>query len=81
MIPSTGFSGAPYFSFDDGDCDCGLPSLSETVNGGRYVQRNCEMLFIPELHDDYDFDKTYEAVIDWCQKAFVRIKQGGVWNK
>ena len=35
---------------------------------------DCEMLFIPELHDDYDFDKTYEAVIDWYQKAFVRIK-------
>ena len=33
-----------------------------------------EMLCIPELPDDYDFDKTYEAVITWCQKTFVRIK-------
>ena len=33
-----------------------------------------EMLCIPELPDDYDFDKTYEAVITWCQKAFARIK-------
>ena len=32
------------------------------------------MLCIPELPDDYDFDKTYEAVITWCQKAFARIK-------
>ena len=27
-----------------------------------------------EPADDYDFDKTYAAVIDWCQKAFTRIK-------
>ncbi len=33
-----------------------------------------EMLCIPELPDDYDFEKTYTAVIDWCQKAFARIK-------
>ena len=33
-----------------------------------------EMLCIPELPDDYDFEKTYEAVIAWCQKAFARIK-------
>ena len=33
-----------------------------------------EMLCIPELSDDYDFDKTYASVITWCQKAFVRIK-------
>ncbi|MBQ5471291.1 MAG: hypothetical protein IIT58_04720 [Treponema sp.] len=32
------------------------------------------MLCIPELPDDYDFDKTYEAVVTWCQKAFARIK-------
>ncbi len=32
------------------------------------------MLCIPELPDDYDFEKTYTAVIDWCQKAFARIK-------
>ena len=32
------------------------------------------MLCIPELPDDYDFGKTYTAVIDWCQKAFARIK-------
>ena len=35
---------------------------------------DCEMLCIPELPDDYDFEKTYTAVIDWCQKAFTRIK-------
>ena len=35
---------------------------------------DCEMLCIPELPDDYDFDKTYTAVIAWCQKAFTRIK-------
>ena len=35
---------------------------------------DCEMLCIPELPDDYDFDKTYTAVIAWCQKAFARIK-------
>ncbi len=33
-----------------------------------------EMLCIPELPDDYDFDKTYDAVITWCQKAFARIE-------
>ena len=33
------------------------------------------MLCIPELPDDYDFEKTYTAVIVWCQKAFARIKQ------
>ena len=33
-----------------------------------------EMLCIPELPDDYDFEKTYTAVIDWCQKGFARIK-------
>ena len=33
------------------------------------------MLCIPELPEDYDFEKTYEAVIAWCQKAFARIKQ------
>lgn len=33
-----------------------------------------EMLCIPELPDDYDFEKTYVAVVAWCQKAFVRIK-------
>jgi len=32
------------------------------------------MLCIPELPDDYDFEKTYTAVIDWCQKAFTRIE-------
>ena len=32
-----------------------------------------EMLCIPELPDDYDFEKTYEAVITWCQKAFFRL--------
>ena len=35
---------------------------------------DCEMLCIPELPDDYDFEKTYEAVVAWCQKAFARIK-------
>ena len=34
-----------------------------------------EMLCIPELPDDYDFDKTYTAVIEWCQKALARTKQ------
>ncbi len=29
-----------------------------------------EMLCIPELPDDYDFDKTYETVITWCQKTW-----------
>ncbi len=33
-----------------------------------------EMLCIPELPDDYDFDKTYETVITWCQKTLERIK-------
>ena len=33
-----------------------------------------EMLCIPELADNYDFDKTYDSVITWCQKAFARIK-------
>ena len=33
-----------------------------------------EILCIPELPDDYDFDKTYTAVIDWCQKTFARIR-------
>jgi hypothetical protein len=33
-----------------------------------------EMLCIPELPDDYDFEKTYAAVITWCQKALARIK-------
>ena len=33
-----------------------------------------EMLCIPELPDDYDFEKTYAAVIAWCQKSFARIK-------
>ncbi len=37
-------------------------------------EQDCEMLCIPELSDDYDFEKTYEAVIAWCQKAFARIK-------
>ena len=32
------------------------------------------ILCIPELPDDYDFDKTYTAVIAWCQKAFARVK-------
>ena len=36
--------------------------------------RDREMLCIPELPDDYDFDKTYAAVIYWCQKAFTRIQ-------
>ena len=34
---------------------------------------DCEMLCIQELPDDYDFEKTYEAVITWCQKAFLRL--------
>lgn len=33
-----------------------------------------EILCIPELPDNYDFEKTYEAVITWCQKAFSRVK-------
>lgn len=33
-----------------------------------------EMLCIPELPDDYDFEKTYDSVVAWCQKAFARIK-------
>lgn len=33
-----------------------------------------EMLCIPELPYDYDFEKTYESVVAWCQKAFVRVK-------
>ena len=37
-------------------------------------EQDREMLCIPELPDDYDFEKTYEAVITWCQKAFTRIK-------
>ena len=37
-------------------------------------EEDCEMLCIPELPDDYDFEKTYEAVVAWCQKAFARIK-------
>lgn len=36
--------------------------------------RDREMLCIPELPDDYDFDKTYETVITWCQKTLERIK-------
>ncbi len=34
---------------------------------------DCEMLCIQELPDDYDFEKTYEAVVAWCQKAFFRL--------
>ena len=34
---------------------------------------DCEMLCIQELPDDYDFDKTYTSVINWCQKAFLRL--------
>ena len=37
-------------------------------------EQDREMLFIPELSDDYDFDKTYASVITWCQKVFARIK-------
>lgn len=33
-----------------------------------------EMLCVSELPDDYDFDKTYETVITWCQKTLERIK-------
>ena len=36
--------------------------------------QDLEMLCIPELPDDYDFDKTYTAVLAWCQKTFARIK-------
>ena len=37
-------------------------------------EQDREMLCIPELPDDYDFEKTYTAVITWCQKAFARIR-------
>ena len=37
-------------------------------------EQDREMLCIPELPDDYDFEKTYAAVIAWCQKAFARIR-------
>ncbi len=33
-----------------------------------------EMLCISELPDDYDFEKTYAAVIEWSQKSLARIK-------
>ena len=26
------------------------------------------------FNHDYDFEKTYETVVAWCQKAFARIK-------
>ena len=37
-------------------------------------EQDREMLCIPELPDDYDFEKTYAAVIAWSQKAFARIR-------
>ena len=36
-------------------------------------EQDCEMLCIPELSDDYDFEKTYAAVIDWCQKTLGKV--------
>ncbi|MCR4953138.1 MAG: hypothetical protein K6A43_03590 [Treponema sp.] len=37
-------------------------------------EQDREILCIPELPDDYDFEKTYATVINWCQKALARIK-------
>ncbi len=36
-------------------------------------EQDREMLCIPELSDDYDFEKTYAAVIDWCQKTLGKV--------
>ena len=31
------------------------------------------ILNMAELPDDYDFDKEFDTVIEWCKKAFARI--------
>ncbi len=41
------------------------------IKGIHHISMKCGRA--EELPDDYDFDKTYEAVITWCQKAFFRL--------
>ncbi len=33
------------------------------------------ILMMAELPDDYDFDKEFTAVIEWCRKAFCRLNE------
>lgn len=33
-----------------------------------------EMLALAELKDDFDFDKAFYSVFNWCKKAFIRIE-------
>ncbi len=42
--------------------------LKEVVN-----DEDKKILMMAELPDDYDFDKEFDTVIEWCKKAFVRV--------
>lgn len=46
--------------------------LKEKVSG-----EDREILEMPELPDDYDFDKTFDTVFKWCQDAFRRLDEIG----
>ncbi len=44
--------------------------LKETVS-----EEDRKILNMAELPDDYDFDKEFTTVIEWCKKAFCRLSE------
>ena len=53
------------------DTGNGLLEIFTNADGTHCLGAICHMAL---LTDDYDFEKTYEAVVAWCQKAFARVK-------
>ena len=56
------------------------------LESGKFVKTKSELkeavseedryiLMMADLPDDYDFDKEFTIVIDWCRKAFCRLKE------
>ena len=40
---------------------------------GVVSEEDRRILNMAELPDDYDFDREFDTVIEWCKKAFVRM--------
>ncbi|MBQ4428372.1 MAG: nucleotidyltransferase domain-containing protein [Clostridia bacterium] len=54
---------------ESGDFVLKKSELMERVSGA-----DREMLAMAELKDDFDFDKAFYSVFNWCKKAFIRIE-------
>lgn len=41
----------------------------------KVTEKDRGMLMMAEMQDDYDFEKAFPAVFEWCREAFSRIDQ------